>query len=407
MQNLFQRLSTSQQWALVCGVLCLLVSLILVSVASFSSRFILQTQQNEYGDMVASESAATVSTMLARGELIGLEVQLEQMVALNQLSGIRVYDVEHRQIGAAGSEDGPAYQANIQLDRKIAGQLEVFLADNTAMREQRSMLLPLLMLAALLSLFGAALAARMAQTNSARLQHLLSKLGVNSSAERNELARLEQAVEQLPIELLQPADESTQDSADYSTTGLMFVRLDSLVGYVETLDESTLVRYTNYLHRVIQSCAELYGGELQVSRQFSVLVCFAGEHKSGSPVFRAACTAWLLQQLSQSLREHSRLKLDLSLSCGVSEAGSPITGHFYSALYGQHLVDEMEALCNEQSGDILLCEDLVEDTSLVNKWHLESAGNNINKLGAATAPTDSLLERQHEMLRAQLSKNSA
>ncbi len=404
MQKLFNRLNLSQRLALVCGGLCLLVSLILVAVGSFSSRYILLQQEAEYGDMVALESAREISNILARGDLIGMEVNLERLVSLNQLRGIRVYDVEQRQIGAAGADTGAIYTTEILLDGKEAGRLRIYLRDNTALAEQRSMAMSVLMLAIVLSLFVTVLCSRLSHRYTGRLLAIAEKLrlGQDGGVYDDELAALEAAVEELPLELLQPRQELGQELADYETVGLLYVRLDSLASYVETLDESTLLRYTLFQNELIAAAAELYDGEILVVRQFGILVCFAGQHKSGSPVFRAVCSAWLIRLLAGSLQSEATLKLDLSLCCGLSEAGAIHSGDFYSALYCQHIIDEMEQTVIEMPEAIALTDEVAADASIANTTHLAKGSTGHSSLSGFPAPTDNLVERQHQLLLAQL-----
>jgi hypothetical protein len=408
MQKLYSRLSLNHKMAVICGGLCLLVSLSLVGVSSFSSRYILLQQEAEYGDMVAAEASQEISKILDRGDLIGMEVRLEKLVSLNQLQGIRVFDIEQRQIGAAGTDSGPLYAADILLDKRIAGRLHVYLHQNVALAEQRSSSFSLLMLAVLLSLFGGALCNRLILGDASSLRMLATKLQLDDGdiPAGNEIDLIAQAVDALPLELLQPPDRQISDIADYQTAGLLYIRFNSLASYVETLDESALLRYTHFQHKLITEAAELYGGEVSVARQFGALISFTGDHKSGAAVLRAVCTAWVIRALAQSLEAHTQRKHKLSLCCGTNEAGSDRSGDFYSALYSQHIIDEMEQQVLQFPDEITVCEVAAQDQALANTTFLEQDPSGRAYLTGFPAPTDNLVERQHQLLLARLKQTA-
>ncbi len=406
MPNRLTRLSVAKYLALVGGSLCLIVSLTLVLVSILSSRYILLEQEADYGHAVAQEFAVEIGEVLGRGDRISLEVALEQLIAVNQLHGIAVYDVEQRQIGAAGIPSGQTYSSPVNVAGKIAGELQIYLADNDALLEQRSMALSLVMLALLLSLFVSALSYRLANNPANRLRQLIEKLQLDSQPTESgsELEILEKTVAKLPLELLKPKHSVKAELADYETTGLLYIHLRSLLSYVETLDENALLRYTDFQHRLISSAAELYQGELQVVRQFGVLLSFGGEHQSGSPVFRAACCSWIIKHLAQSLRKRANLKLDMTYCIGVSEAGAITRGGFYSALYCQHIIDDMESLLPLTAGDIQCTDDAAADAGIINTVNLKSSETGQHTLEGFPAPTDNLVERQHQLLLSRIGR---
>ncbi|MCZ6828953.1 MAG: hypothetical protein O7F73_05105 [Gammaproteobacteria bacterium] len=411
MHKLFSRLSLAQRLAAICGGLCLLVALALALVGNLSSRYILQLQQAEYGQHLAGQMAAKTASVIGNGDLIGLEVTLEQLLSGNQLLGLSVTDLDGRQIGAAGSGDSPQarrFSAPIALDGNIAGEVTLLLPPSPAMLEQERMALGLFLLAILLSLFVTAIAASWAQKMVLRLRNIIDKLQIDRSGKpsaqpHGELELLEHRIASLPLELLKSSNGSGIDRASYRSAGLLYIRLNSLVNYVETLDESSLLRYTEFQHRLVNSACELYQGELSVVRQFGLLVSFSGHHPSGSPVFRAASAAWMVQQLLEALQSRVRLRLSVSMACGISEAGAACPGDIYPGLYCQHVIDELAALVASEPKHILLSEAASKDEDTATGSQLDHGiANQATRLQGFAEPYLKLLERQQQILISQL-----
>ena len=411
MHKLFSRLSLAQRLAAICGGLCLLVALALVLVGNLSSRYILQMQQAEYGQQLAGQIATKTASVIGKGNPIGLEVTLEQLLSANQLLGLTVYDLDGRQIGAAGGGDNPRarrFSAPVTLGGNIAGEVNILLPLSPATLEQERMALGLFLLAILLSLFVTATAASWSQKMVLRLRNLIDKLQIDragkpSTQPQGELELLEQRIANLPLELLKPSHGSGLDRASYQAAGLLYIRLNSLVNYVETLDESSLLRYTEFQHRLVNSACELYQGELSVARQFGLLVSFSGDHPSGSPVFRAASAAWMIQQLLTALQSQVRLRLSVSMACGISEAGAACHGDIYPGLFCQQVIDELAALVATEPEDILLSEAASKDENTVSGSQLDCmAEDQSTRLQGFTEPYTRLLDRQRQMLIQQL-----
>ena len=89
---------------------------------------------------------------------------------------------------------------------------------------------------------------------------------------------------------------------------------------------------------MIYGAAGFYSGELQVVRQFGLVIWFKGQHKTGSPALRGASCAWLIQQAAPELETSLRLSVGLGLSLGGSELGRGDERDIYPGLYTQAAV---------------------------------------------------------------------
>jgi hypothetical protein len=408
MQNLFKRLSFAQRVAVVCGALCLLATLVLATVGNLSSRYILRQQFSTNSESLAQQLARDVAPILEQADLISLEVTLRQLLDRHGLLQLAVMDVEGRQISGAGdaATPGPDFAAPITIGGNLAGDLVLRRPADTAMVDQEWMSLGLFTFALLISLFSAGVAAAWAQRIADRLQRAGDRLNTGKQRDDtgDELDRLESSIERLPLDLLTTPAGAADSMAEYQSAGLVYVRLNSLSRYVETLDEVSLLRYIELQRKLLAGAAELYGGELTVCRQFGVLLWFAGSHASGAPASRAAATAWLIQRVAGSLQ--LRLRLDLSLACGISESGIGSNTDLYPGLYCQHVVDDMAELTSNEPGRVVLSGDISGDPELVTRARLEEL-DGVLSLAGFNEPWLDLLERQEQLLLKQLGQDPA
>ena len=392
-----------QNLAWICGGLCLMVALPLVLLSSLSSRYIIEQEQLNNGNTLAAIMASDIAPVMATGDLILLEVSLRQIHSRHHLVGIRVADVEGRTLGSAGERaDGGnvKYRSLISIDDNIAGELTLLMPQGATGAEMQRMNLGLLSLALLLSLFAASLAARWGQGTASRLRALTEKLVLGESEPVDtpaggEIDRLEEAVANLPLELLKPPAAAAGTTADYRDAGLLYIHLDSLSQHVETLDESSLLQHTELQRRLVSGAAQLYGGTMTVVRQFGLLVSFGDQQAAGSPAFRAVSTAWLIHQAAGEAGNGHSLRIRLSQACGISETGTGSSQDIYPDLYNQHLVDELAALAGSQTGDIRLTDAVASASEITNRCRIGDEGC---VLTGFEEPYCDLLERQRELL---------
>lgn len=385
----------SQRLALLCGGLCLALALLLVLVSSLSSRYLIDQQAATFTRALTQELAKQVAPVVATGDLIRLEATLRGLRERHGLQQITVTDLDDRPLGQSGREltaDSLRFTAPLEIDGNIAGELSLARAPDTTREDLTGMAFGLLFLAVLGSLFAAALAGRWGQRLSARISALGERLAA-SSEDQDELAALEQAVAELPVELLTPPDPSDHRATDFEEAGLLYIRLASLARYVEKLDEQSLLEYTEAQRRLIDSIASLYGGSLSVAREFGVLVSFAGSHSSGSPGFRALSAAWLLKQMTAELDANRRLSYRLELACGIGEASRDSQRDIYPALYNQHIIDDLAG--HSAGEDIAVSPALAADADVQSRCDL-AAGDGYRVLAGFS--DNDLLDRQRLLL---------
>jgi hypothetical protein len=404
MNNFFIRLGLAQRLALFCGGLCLLVSLAVIMVSTQSSRYILQEQRSRLAQQLCQQIAAEASGSLASGDLLSLEATLRQAQATYHLQYLAMYDIEARIIGAAGNSLGPGnpkFRQPVAIDGDIAGELLLELPPGETLLEQERMALGLFFLGLLLSLFAAALAAMQGQKSAQRISRLSAQLALDDveDSEGDEILQLEKRVSRLPLELLRAPTSAPGSVSDYEAASMLYLRLNSLSAYVETLDESSLLRFTELQRKLVSDTAQLYGGKLSVVRQFGLLLTFAGEHASGNPAFRAAACAWLVQRQIDRLQPAARLNLSMSMAAAINEAGAGSRGDIYPDLYGQHIIDDLAAATASEPGEIRLSAGMMADPDIQERCISEQPpGEDGAVLKGFREPWADLIARQLKVL---------
>lgn len=375
--------------------MCLALGLLLVLVSNLSSRYLIDQLDAGFTRDLAVQLAAQVAPVVASGDLVRLEATLRSLRERHGLQQLTVNDLDDRplaQSGKAATQDSYRFTAPVAIDGNIAGVLDLARAPHPVREDVPGMTLGLLVLAVLGSLFAAALAARWGQRLGERIEALGERLAAGDG-EGDELEALERAVTSLPLELLTPPDGADHRATDFEEAGLLFVRLASLARYVETLDEQSLLDYTEDQRKLIESAAALYGGSLAVAREFGVVVSFAGKHPSGSPGYRALATAWLLQRSAEEMDAKRRLSYRLGLACGLGEASRDSQRDIYPGLYNQHIIDELAA--HSAGEGIAVSPALAGDDDIASRCELAGAEGFLTLAGFADSD---LLERQRRLL---------
>ena len=275
----------------------------------------------------------------------------------------------------------------------------------------RRFLLSLLGLAILLSLAVYGTTRHLGQRLGNRIAALAGAITLDDDNEEamplNELSRLSQRIEALPMDLLRTRSEVAPRDENYRTTAVLYLHLTSLSGYVDTLDEQSLHRYTDRLHQVVYAAAGFYAGELQVARQFGLAVYFSGPNSAGSAAFRAASCAWLVQAASRALQEQIPLSMNIAMAISQSELGVGDGSDIYPGLYMQHTLDELQAICASKPPKILLSPAVCEDMDVAGRLqHQETEVSDYAMLEEFAGPYRDLLERQLRLILNRLSDPS-
>lgn len=416
MKYSFQQSSLSLQLPLTAAACCLAVGLALVALAALSSRHLQEAQQDAFGNALAGHLAQQVSDALETGDLLSLAATLRQFHGTSRIGSVSVFDVEGGVLGQAGDavQQPQEYRSPVRVGSDIAGHALVVLDGASASESRQRYLLSLSALAVMLSLLVFLLARYAAQRLVQRLLGVSGRLALDESTPEaalpeGEIALLERRAAALPMELLRAHTAAAPSREDhYRNTAVLYLHLGSLAGYVDTLNERNLHRYTDRLHRIVYAAAACYAGTLQVARQFGLIICFTDEEDRGSALVRAASCAWLIRSVSTELEKGMSLSFSIGMAIGHSELGPGDSSDIYPGLYMQSVTDELRSACRAEFEHILLAPALARDPELTDCAEVRAReDDNYGELGPFSSPHAALLERQRELLLNRLRRRSA
>lgn len=394
----------SHQLALVAAGCCLIATLILVTVASQSTQSILDTTLQEHAQAAVANLGLKAGNELATGDRLGLAAALQFYTDQNLFSGARALDVDGNELAVAGATTtgGSLYRHAILIDGNSAGSVELYLDLTPQLEAKETLLWGLIALAGLLSTAVFAITRPMGQRLASDISDAVAQLDAISnepSVSINELHKLRDSVNSLPLDLLKSQNLSHQDEEHYRDTAILCIALKHLPGYLDTLDDTRLQGYVGLLHRIAYGAAGFYGGELSVIRQFGLAIYFSGSHSIGSPVLRAASCAWLLAQSAALAEKTERLSFMPGLAIGVSELGRGDAEDIYPGLYTQATLDELLELAHQDVDAILLSSRAAEDDGLTARVGIDVIDERWMALGDIGSRHMDLLTRQLALLR--------
>ncbi|MEH6582179.1 MAG: hypothetical protein V7754_09610 [Halioglobus sp.] len=410
MKNPIRNLNLSQQFAVVASGLCLAISLALVALAATSSRHMQLAQQESYGATLAQQISRRVTTALESGDLLSVKASLQHFVATSSAEEVAIFDIEGNALGRTGDilgQNPQHYSAPVTIEGDVAGEVIITISVDNALAAHRRFVFTLAGLAILLSLAAYGAALHLGQRFSSRLARLANSIALegeddstpSTGATGNEIDLLATRIDALPMDLLRARTTGASREENYQKTAVLYLQLNSLVNYVDTLDQHSLHRYTDRLHQVIYGAAGFYAGELQVVRQFGLAVYFSGSSSAGSPSFRAASCAWLVKELSRELEKQLPLSMSIGMAISQSELGVGDESDIYPGLYLQHTLDELQAICASKPPNILLAPGTCEDLDIAGRLeHQPTELRDYEMLVNFEGPYKDLLERQLRLI---------
>ena len=407
MSRLLHRLRNqplSQQLALSAAGCCLLATLTLVLVAAQSTHSIQNKTLTEHAEAAAEQLAARAATELSAGDRLGLVAELQFYTDQTLFAAARVLDVENMEIAARGQvvANAQAFRHPVVIDDNTAGLVELYLDLGEQKAARETLIWGLVALSALLSVAVYALTRPMGQKLASNISEAVAQLDAvteEDSASINEVHKLQDRINALPLELLTSRDPGDHGAEHYTDTAILCISLKHLPGYLDTLDESRLQQYVSALHRMAYGCAGFYGGDLSVIRQFTLAIYFSGDHPAGSPVLRAASCAWLLSRSNEIAEKQDRLSFTAGLAVGVSELGRGDEKDIYPGLYIQSMLDELLELSNQPLGGVLLSSHAAEDSGLTTRMGIDVIDEKWMALGEISGAHLDLLERQLHLIK--------
>lgn len=405
----FKDLSLSLQLPILAAGCALLVGLCLLWLAATSSAYLQNERERLYGESLAQQVSSTVREALQRGDLLSARASLQRFVDSSLAGGITIRDVEGMAMGTAGIISGPnltQYSAPIRIGEDTAGEVLVSVDSSSGQESRWRFLFSLLALAAALSLLVFMATRVFAQRLATSLLALDTQLALPETVEtglENEIEKIRQSVEALPLDMLRAQAPVPAAATDFQHATILFVHLASLARYVHTLGESNLHRYTRRLQQIVQAAALCYRGELIVSRPFGLVISFRPQPNAGSEALRAASCARLIALISLGLQKRTNLSLELAMALGQCEHSTDESNDIYPQLHLQGVIDELRDAClnHGRYPAILLAETALADEQLINAAELaEDSEENaiVRELLRLSPEQENLLTHQAQMI---------
>jgi len=389
----------SQQLALTAAGCCLLATWILVAVAAQSTQSIQNATLSEHARAAARQLAARASTELAANDRLGLAAELQFYTDQTLFSGAIALDVDGIELAVAGTtlSANDAYAETMTIDGNIAGSVALYLDLEGQRAARETLIWGLVALSVLLSAAVYALTRPMGQRLATNINEVVAQLDAisdDASTSINEVHKLKDRINALPLELLRSREIEPAGDEHYQDTAVLSIALKHLPGYLDTLDEARIQRYVALLHRITYGSAGFYGGELSVVRQFGLAIYFSGKHSVGSPVLRAASCAWLLARCCSLAEKHERLSFTPGMAIGISELGRGDDEDIYPGLYTQATLDDLLELANQDVDAVLLSSRAAEDSGLTARIGVDVIDEKWMAVGDISTSHLDLLERQ-------------
>lgn len=374
-------------------------------------------QQASHGGALAQQISRSIATALESGDLLSVKATLQRFVKTSSAEEVAIFDVEGNALGRAGEILGHSpqhYRAPVAIEDDIAGHVAIVISDDVVTAAHQRFVLTLLGLAILLSLAAYGAVRHLGQRLSDKLGRLSDSIALESSAEasqgadtNNEIDRLARNIKALPMDLLRTRPRGSSREENYQVTAVLYLQLNSLGNYVDTLDQHSLHRYTDRLHQIVYGAAGFYAGKLQVVRQFGIAVYFSGPNSTGSPAFRAASCAWLIRELSGEFEKQSNRSMSIAMAISQSELGVGDDIDIYPGLYLQHTLDDLQSVCANKPPNVLLHPIICEDVDVAGRLeHQPTEVQNFEMLVGFEGPYKDLLERQLRLIWKRLAELS-
>ena len=243
----------SYQLALVAAGCCLLATLILVAVASQSTHSILNATLTEHAEAAVANLGARAGTELATGDRLGLATALQFYTDQSLFSGARALDIEGNELAVAGTiaANASPYSHDILIDGNTAGSVELYLDLTPQLAARETLMWGLIALAALLSTAVFAITRPMGQRLASDISEAVAQLDAisdESSVSLNEVLKLRDSINALPLDLLKSQNLSQPGDDHYRDTAILCISLKHLPGYLDTLDEDRKSTRLNSSH---------------------------------------------------------------------------------------------------------------------------------------------------------------
>lgn len=324
------------------------------------------------GATLAEQTAASVRELVLVDDLLGLNVELSQLVGNDNITYVSVQDVDDNLLASAGQAgESPVFSAPITVQEAIAGSVHMQLAlDAVAASRARLRNIFLLVFAVSLVLVvttAYALAGRLRASLQGLADtvadHLDDDAGLDDVGSDDETRRLQQAITAL-LERVQDMESQLLETGVWQgthgetanqparvTATILIIKVVNINTAIELLHPDTLTALLQEYHYYLNQAVRLYGGQCHRMSGESVMVCFdtdsCGAEHSANALYCAGLFQSLMAQVNNGHRQAGEQTLDFRMAihsgdvfrapdlfqAGIDDSGAGVMGKTIDITY--------------------------------------------------------------------------
>lgn len=323
---------------------------LLLAVAATAFWLLFQTELqrslNDYstilGATLAEQTASSVRELVLVDDLLGLNVELSQLVRNANINFVSVHDVDNNLLASAGqsnpgtSEDA-IFTAPIKVQEATAGTLRLHL-DLGAIDNARKRLLNIFLLVLGISLvLVVSTAYALAGSLRTRLMNMADQLAAHldedfleDDDDNNEISRLQSVTAGL-LATLQDKEEQLLKTGIWQSehpelehqaarigASILVVKVVNANTAIELLHPDTLTSLLQEYHTYLDHAVKLYGGDCYRLSGESVMVCFdsatCGEKHSVNALYSAGLFQTIMSAINEQHRKQGRQVLEFRMA---------------------------------------------------------------------------------------------
>lgn len=290
------KLPFANKLATIAALMCLCVSLVLVSINQYSLRSINSTTLNLLGNQLSQQLALNARPALIQNDTLSLQSLLLEIIDSPAVIQAIIYDAENKPVAEAGSQaTGVAYTAIINYQDSIAGHSLVILDATLLTRQTTVLLLQQLVLSVFLAICVYMLSLWLGGLLSSylvRLRALIKSPNYPANTRRQQFAYdANDELSDLITQILQGPDTAPTPTTNHEIA-LLHIKVH-FPSHHEFDQAATLPK----LQQQLSNICKLYDGQVELSRPNSFTAVFQQQVNNNEHPFRALCCAKIIEKL--------------------------------------------------------------------------------------------------------------
>ena len=399
----WERLDIGQKTGLLAAAAVFIAAQITLTLTLASKAHLEAETRSLHAEALLNAVASRTAGLVASDDMLTATSELNKLLSSDVVSGAAISDVDGEFLLVVGSVTNAEqlYHAPLRIGPDIAGQLTVQLERVTS---NSSLQWTVSALSLVLAMFSYAGAVSISRSQSHRLRAILGRISHSGQVDDrlDALAQIETAIDDLPLDLISPANAEGVDETSLNSMAVTTISLDHLGKYIDTVDEITLANYVGTYETLAKAVAQLLDGDLQTVRPESLTLFFEGTKRGMTPDARAVIASTLLQHLLAVAERSQRRKFICGIGVGRSDMGRGERGSAYATLYNQAVIDETLTMAQRAGSSVKLAPSILESDQVEALFDVIETADGDTQLGAPTPELLPELDKQSKLLQRRL-----